>query len=58
MSIFLSLISESETHMLYRFITHRVKYFKLLFIEIFILMAYRHRRSFTFLPGGAPTGRP
>ncbi len=25
---FLSLISESETHILYRFITHRVKYFK------------------------------
>ncbi len=23
---FLSLISESETHILYRFITHRVKY--------------------------------
>ncbi len=37
---FLPLISESETHILYRFITHRVKYFKPLFLEIFI-MAYR-----------------
>ncbi len=30
---FLSLISESETHVLYRFISHRVKYFKPLFLE-------------------------
>ncbi len=30
----MSLISESETHILYRFITYRVKYFKPLFIEI------------------------
>ncbi len=36
----LSLISESETHILYRFITH-VKYFKPLFLEIFMIMAYR-----------------
>ncbi len=39
--IFLSLISESETHTLYRFITHRVKYFKPLFIAILMIMAYR-----------------
>ncbi len=38
---FLSLISESETHILYRFITHRVKYFKPLFLEILMIMAYR-----------------
>ncbi len=31
---FLSLISESETHILYRFIKHRVKYFKPLFLII------------------------
>ncbi len=36
-SIFLSLISESEIHILYRFITHRVKYFKPLFLNILIL---------------------
>ncbi len=38
---FLSLISESETHILYRFITHRVKYFKPLFLEIVMIIAYR-----------------
>ncbi len=38
---FLSLISESETHILYRFITHRVKYFKPLFLEFFMIMASR-----------------
>ncbi len=38
---FLSLIIESETHILYRFITHRVKYFKPLFLEILMIMAYR-----------------
>ncbi len=38
---FLSLISESETHILYRCITHRVKYFKPLFLEILTIMAYR-----------------
>ncbi len=38
---FLSLISESETHILYRFVTHRVKYFKPLFLEILMIMAYR-----------------
>ncbi len=38
---FLSLISESETHILYRFITHSVKYFKPLFLETLIIMAYR-----------------
>ncbi len=38
---FLSLISESETHILYRFITHRVKYFKPLFREILMIMASR-----------------
>ncbi len=37
----LSLISESEIHILYRFITHRVKYFKRLFLEILMIMAYR-----------------
>ncbi len=37
---FLSLISESETHILYRFITHIVKYFKPLFFDMMI-MAYR-----------------
>ncbi len=37
---FLSLISESETHILYRFITHRVKYLKPLFLEI-LMMVYR-----------------
>ncbi len=31
-SIFFSLISERETHILYRFITHRVKYVKLYFL--------------------------
>jgi len=38
---FLSLISESETHILYRFITHRVKYFKPLLLTFFMIMAYR-----------------
>ncbi len=38
-SIFVSLISESKTHILYRFITHRVKYFKLLFIEVLMIVA-------------------
>ncbi len=38
---FLSLISESETHIIYRFITHRVKYFKPLFLDILMIMAYR-----------------
>ncbi len=38
---FLSLISERETHILYRFITRRVKYFKYLFFEIVMIMAYR-----------------
>ncbi len=38
---FLSLVSESETHILYRFITHRVKYFKPLFLDILMIMAYR-----------------
>ncbi len=38
---FLSLISERETHILYRFITHRVKYFKPLFLEILMIMAHR-----------------
>ncbi len=38
---FLSLISESETHILYRVITHIVKYFKLLFLEMLMIMAYR-----------------
>ncbi len=38
---FLSLISESETHILYGFITYRVKYFKPLFLEILMIMAYR-----------------
>ncbi len=33
----MSLISESEIHILYRFITHRVKYFKPLFLNILIL---------------------
>ncbi len=34
-NISLSIISESETHILYRFITNRVKYFKPLFLDIF-----------------------
>ncbi len=38
---FLSLISESETRILYRFSTHRVKYFNPLFIQILMVMAYR-----------------
>ncbi len=38
---FLSLISESETHILYRFITHGVKYFKPLFLEMLMIMAYK-----------------
>ncbi len=38
---FVSLISESEIHILYRFITQWVKYFKLLFLDIFMIMAYR-----------------
>ncbi len=38
---FLSLISESEMHILYRFITHRVKYLKPLFLEIVMIVAYR-----------------
>ncbi len=41
-NIFGPLISESETHILYRFITHRVKYFKSLFLEILLIMAYRY----------------
>ncbi len=40
-NIFLSLISESETNILYRFITHRVKYFKPLYLEILMIVAYR-----------------
>ena len=38
---FLSVISESEGQTLYRFITHRVKYFKPLFLAILMIMAYR-----------------
>ncbi len=38
---FLSFIAESETHVLYRCITHRVKYFKPLFLDILMIMAYR-----------------
>ncbi len=38
---FLSLISESETHILYRFVTHRFKYFKPLFPEMLMIMADR-----------------
>ncbi len=38
---FLSLISESEIYILYWFITHRVKYFKPLFLEMLMIMAYR-----------------
>ncbi len=38
---FLLLISESETHILYRFIAHRIKYFKPLFLEMLMIMAYR-----------------
>ncbi len=38
---FSSLISESETHILYRFITHGVIYFKPLFLEMLMIMAYR-----------------
>ncbi len=38
---FFWLISESETHILYRFITHRVKCAKPLFLEIWMIMAYR-----------------
>ncbi len=37
----LSRISESETHILFGFITHRVKYFKPLFLEMLMIMAYR-----------------
>ncbi len=37
----MSLISESETHILYIFITYRVKYCKLLFLEMLMIMAYR-----------------
>ncbi len=33
-------ISESETHILYRFITHRVQYFKPLFLTILMIMTY------------------
>ncbi len=40
---FLSLISESETQILYRFITYRVKYYKPLFLEILKIMVYRHK---------------
>ncbi len=38
---FVSLISESETHILDRLIRHRVKYFKTLFLDILMSMAYR-----------------
>ncbi len=38
---YLSLISESETHILYRCITHRVKYFKPLFLDILTIKTYR-----------------
>ncbi len=41
----LSLISESETHILHRFITHRVKYFKPLFLEIDDLQIMKTQRS-------------
>ncbi len=37
----LSLISESETQILYRLITHRVYYLNPLFHEILMIMAYR-----------------
>ncbi len=36
----LSLISESKTHILYRFIKHRVKHFKPLFLKNVMIMAY------------------
>ncbi len=37
---FLSLISESETHILYRFITQS-EIFQALFLDILMIMAYR-----------------
>ncbi len=43
---FLSLISESEPHILYRFITHRVKYFKPLFLDILMIMADNENPKF------------
>ncbi len=36
---FLALILQSETHIVYRFIMHRVKYFKPLFLEFFYLFS-------------------
>ncbi len=55
----MSLISESETHILYKFNTHRVKYFKPLFLEIWMSIAYRHaptgyweQRDVSRWPGG------
>lgn len=38
---FFSVVLESETVTLYRFITHTVKYVKLLFLVILIIVAYR-----------------
>ncbi len=42
---FVSLISESETHILYRFITHRVKYLKPLFLEILMIQIMKTQNS-------------
>lgn len=39
--IFLSLISEDHTHVLYRFFTNRLKYIKAVFLDISWIMAYK-----------------
>ncbi len=44
---FLSLISESETYIFYRFITQRVKYFKHLFLEILMIMTDNKNPKFS-----------
>ncbi len=40
-NFFLSLISESEIHILYTLIARRVKYFKPLFLDMLMIVAYR-----------------
>lgn len=37
----LSVVSESETVILYKFMTHTVKYFNLLFLVILMILAHR-----------------
>ncbi len=54
-NIILSLISESETHILYRFITHRVKYLKRLFLKTKKSLLVDQHQQMTWQPKSSLT---